>query len=309
MAPYTLPSNAVWFVTGCSTGIGYALCEYLTTNTTSRVVATARNPTALNSLPTGPNITKLALDVTSDVSIQAALAVILEKYGRIDVVVNNAGFGIRGDTETTELSHARAVMDANFWGAARITQLVLPILREQNPKTGAIGGLIIQVTSMGGRVAFPANTFYHASKFALEGFTEGLSKEVSPDWNIRFLCVEPGGVKTNYVETSTPKFDGKERHPAYTDPNLPTNLLFKYLGAPEAMANFAEPGKLAEVLVKYVEEGGEMPLRLPLGMDAWGSLMEGAEANLKDLEKVKEVAVSISDRGEEQLKSIKFLKR
>ncbi|OAG10476.1 short-chain dehydrogenase [Paraphaeosphaeria sporulosa] len=306
MTPYNLPADAVWFVTGCSSGIGYALCEYLIKHTSSRVVATARKPTTLACLPDGPNILKLALDVTSDASIQTALNSTLSRFARIDVVVNNAGYGVMGDTESMDLPRARGVMDTNFWGAVRVTQLSLPILREENIKTGRRGGLVMQITSMGGRVAFAGTTFYHASKFALEGFTEGLSKELPTEWDIHFLCVEPGGVKSKYAETGMSTFDEANRLEVYKDPNMPTNQLLKYIESPGAAKNWAEPERVAEVLYGYVKKGGEMPLRLPLGSDAWGLLKAAAESNAKELEVL--MGVSCSTSGKEQLESLDFLK-
>jgi NAD(P)-dependent dehydrogenase (short-subunit alcohol dehydrogenase family) len=306
MALYTLPADAVWLITGCSSGIGYALCEHLAKHTTSRVVATARNPTTLASLPDGPNILKLALDVISDKSISAALEETLTRFTRIDVVVNNAGYGIIGDTETMDIAEARGVMDANFWGAVRVTQLSLPILRSTNAETGAKGGLVVQISSMAGRVAFAGSTFYHASKFALEGFTEGVAKEMPKDWNIHFLCVEPGGVKTKWAETSTRAFDAEKRLEVYKDPEMQTNLLLKYKDDPVATKNWAEPEKMAEVLYTFLKKGGEMPLRLPLGSDAWGLLKAAVETEAKVLDGLRGVSCSMS--GEEQLKSLGFLK-
>jgi len=305
MAPYTLPKNAVWFITGCSSGIGYSLAEYLITKTPSRVVATARKPSTLSSLPDGPNILKLALDVTSEASIQAALSATLDKFSRIDVLVNNAGYGTFGDTETADLASARNVMDTNFWGAVRLSQLALPVMRDTNKASGTQGGLIMQVTSMGGRVAVAGNSFYHASKFALEGFTESLAKEMAPDWNIKFLIVEPGGVKTKYADTTLTSFTSETRLDVYKDPALPINQLLNYLETPGANANWAEPEKLAEVLYAYVEKGGEMQLRLPLGSDAWTFQKVAYESWLKELENVKEVSCSTST--EEQVKSVEFL--
>jgi short-subunit dehydrogenase len=178
-------------------------------------------------------------------------------------VVNNAGYGLMSDSETMSLSLARSLMETNFWGAVRITQLCLPILRSQN------AGLVMQITSMGGRVAVAGSTFYHASKFALEGFTEGLANGLPADWDIHFLCVEPGGVKSKYAERVVSTFDSEERLDVYKDPNMPTNQLLEYIGTPGASENWAEPERVAEVLYGYVKTGGEMPLRLPLGSDAW----------------------------------------
>jgi NAD(P)-dependent dehydrogenase (short-subunit alcohol dehydrogenase family) len=307
MAPYTLPPNAVWFITGCSSGIGHALCAHLATKTDSRVVATARNLSTLSTLPSGPNILKLSLDVTSEISIQDALVTALQHFSRIDIVVNNAGYGLMRDTETMDLSKARKMMDANFWGVVRITQLALPIFRESNADTGSKGGLVIQITSMGGRLAFAGNAFYHASKFALEGFTESLANEVPEEWGIHFLCVEPGGVKTKYAETSTEGFEAEKRHHAYKDPTLPTNVLLKYKESPQATANWAEPEKVAEVMYGYVERGGEMGLRLPLGSDSWGMQKRAMEEGIGELERLKEVSCSTS--GQDQLSSIDFLRK
>lgn len=210
-----------------------------------------------------------------------------------------------GDTETMPISQARNVMETNFWGAVRTTQLSLPILRETNAKTGAKGGLIMQISSMGGRVAFAGAAFYHASKFALEGFTEGLAKETPADWNVHFLCVEPGGVRSEYVKTSMSAFDGAGRLDVYRGPDMPTNQLLKYVGRPGVAENWAAPERVAEVLYAYVKNGGEMALRLPLGSDAWGLLKAAAESDVKSLEGLK--GVSCSTSGEEQLDSIGFL--
>lgn len=309
MAPYNLPTDAVWFITGCSSGIGLSLATYLATSTSSRVVATARKPSTLSSLPDNDKVLKLALDVTSEDSIQAALASAVSKFGRIDIVVNNAGYNILAEAETVDPSAARTLLDTNFWGAVRITQLVLPIMRDQNSQTGQKGGVILQITSLGGRLAFAGNSFYHASKFALEGFTEAIAKEMMPDWNIHFSCIEPGGVKTNYAHASVASDAAKAgaQHPAYSDPNSPTNLLRKYHENPKAMENWADAEKVVEVLYEVVKKG-EIPARVPLGADSWGLQRKGLVAGLERLDAVRDVAMSTSKNGEEQLKSIEFLK-
>jgi NADP-dependent 3-hydroxy acid dehydrogenase YdfG len=306
MAHYTLPSSGVWFITGCSSGLGYTLCQYLATHTQHRVVATARNPTSLNSLPDGPNILKLTLDVTSEVSIHAAIAATLAKWHRIDIAVNNAGYGMHAHTELVSPDSVRQLMDTNFWSAVRITQLVLPIMRDENPKTGPRGGLFLQMSSAGGRQAFPGGAFYHASKFAMEGFTEAVSKEMPEEWDIHFMLIEPGGVKTKYAETSTKRAEEAEtQHPAYTDPKLPANVLKAYIQNPEATKNWAEVERVVEVLYGFVERGGELPLRLPLGSDSWMMQMKGAEASLEALGALKDISCSTS--SEQQMKSIDFL--
>lgn len=315
--PYALPSSAVWFITGCSSGIGHTLSTYLLQNTPHRVIATARDPTSLSSLPTSPNVLKLALDVTSEASVAAALAATLKTYGRIDVLVNNAGYGMHAHTELVALPAAQALMATNFWGAVRLTQLVLPIMRDTNALDGGSrGGLVLQVSSVGGRLAFPGGAFYHASKFALEGFTEAISKEMPDAWGIHFLLLEPGGVQTQYAETSTRMAAAAETSSddrvqnasssVYADASLPANVLRAYVANPEARRAWADVNRVVEVLYGVVAKGGELPLRLPLGSDAHGMMVQGAETVLKDLEAWK--GVSCSTSGGEQLDSVKFLK-
>src|SRR3954464_501602 len=123
MAPYTQPADAVWFITGCSSGIGLTLATYLLTHTSCRVVATARKPSTLESLPISDKLLKLALDVTSEESIQTALKATISNFNRIDVLVNNAGYNILAEAETVSPSSAHTLMETNFWGAVRLTQL------------------------------------------------------------------------------------------------------------------------------------------------------------------------------------------
>ncbi|KAF2271139.1 short-chain dehydrogenase [Lojkania enalia] len=311
MSPYNLPPDAVWFITGCSSGIGQALCTYLLTSTQCRVVATARDPKTLSRLPESPNLLKLPLDVTCDSAIEAALTSTRHHWARIDVVVNNAGHGLMTDTETADLDAAYRLLDTNFWSAVRITQRTLPILRDENGKTGPRGGVVVQMSSLGGRLAFAGNAFYHASKFALEGFTEAISKEVAEEWGVHFVLVEPGGVRTGYADTSTSSMiagDGT-RHPAYRDPRLATNRMLEYKRSAEGTKNWAEAEMVAAAIYRVVSEGvgdqGEIPLRVPLGSDSWGMLKGATETTLEELERVK--GVSLSTSGEVQMKSVEFL--
>jgi NAD(P)-dependent dehydrogenase (short-subunit alcohol dehydrogenase family) len=299
-------------VTGCSSGIGAALCTYIATQTTNRIVATARNPSKLSYLPTSPNVLKVALDVTSPASIQAALSTTLSEFKRIDVFVNNAGYCIMGDAEGYTDASARAQLETNFWGSVSLTKAALPILRDENPKSGQRGGVIVQVSSMGGRMGAAGHVFYNASKWALEGYTEAFADELDEDWNVHFCIVEPGGVKTEYAGSS---MQFEKRHPAYADPKLKTNVILGYLSNPEAMKNFAEASAVAEAMYRAVKNGvegtnggkGGIPFRLPLGADSWAIQKMVFERDLKELETLKEISYSTS--GEEQLKSLSFLKK
>ncbi len=185
-----LPSRLIaeeFPVTGCSSGLGKAIAQHAY-QTGCSVIATARKPETLSYLPNDENVLKLALDVTSKDQIDHVLKTAIDRFGRLDVVVNNAAYGLTGDTEVIPDTDARAQFETNFWGPVNITKAVLPILREINPPRK--GGLIMQISSVGGRVCFPGGAFYHASKFALEAFTDTVAKEMHPDWNVKFTIIE-----------------------------------------------------------------------------------------------------------------------
>ena len=124
------------------------------------MVATARKTSSLSYLEDGPNVLKIQLDVTSPADIARVVAAAVEKFGRIDVLINNAGYGLMGDFEAIPDEHARKEFETNFWGPMNLTREVLRVFREVNPK--GQGGTIVQVSSMGGYMGFPGNTFYHA---------------------------------------------------------------------------------------------------------------------------------------------------
>ncbi|KAE9371997.1 NAD(P)-binding protein [Stipitochalara longipes BDJ] len=296
----SIPENAVWLITGCSSGLGQSLSTLLEESKSYCVVATARRLSALSYLPSSPNVLKLELDVTSQASIDAAVAAAVEKFGRINVLVNNAGYGLMGDAEGMSDAEAREIMDTNFWGAVNMTKAVLPVFRDVN--LAGEGGVVVMVSSMGGFIGFPGSTYYHASKFAMEGFTESVSKEMLPEWNIRFLILEPGGVKTGYA--SGMRYS--KRHPAYLDPRGPTNQLIAYIQTPGVQDAWGEAELVVKALVKVVASG-DIPFRLPMGSDAWG-LMKAEVQNIdKELEKWKLVSESSSSR--EQMQSVEFLKK
>ncbi|KAI0145411.1 short-chain dehydrogenase [Xylariaceae sp. FL1272] len=302
--PYHLPQNAVWFITGCSSGIGQSLSQFLAESASNRVVATARNISSLKTIPDTDRVLKLQLDVTSQQSIDDALAATLDKFSRIDIVVNNAGYTLAGDTEAAGDAEARAVMDTNFWGMVDVTKKSLGIMREINPKSGQQGGVIVNISSMGGWTGFPGHAFYHASKFAMEGFTEAVAKELPSDWNIHLTNMEPGGVKTNYATTSLKPM--AKRHPAYDQPNFPTNVLMGYLQSEQGRAMWAEPRDIAAAIYRVVSQGERIPIRVPLGPDAWGMIAKDLEDTKADLEDVKSISLSVGD--EKQLDTLEFLK-
>ncbi|KAI0804361.1 short-chain dehydrogenase [Xylaria sp. FL0064] len=302
--PYRLPSDAVWFITGCSSGIGQALAQ-LVAQTSGRVVATARKASALSDIPTQENVLKLELDVTSTSSIDAALQATLERFGRIDILVNNAGYTLAGVTEAAGDAESRAVFDTNFWGMVDVSKRALRIMREENPKTGQQGGVILNVSSMGGFTGYPGQAFYHASKFAMEGWTESVAKEVPSSWNIHLCNLEPGGVKTNYATSSMKRIAND--HPAYADPSYPANQLLNHLASEQGRALWAEARALAAAIYQIVSRGQRIPIRVPLGPDAWGMIARDVDGVKKDLDDVKDISMAVGDP--KQMDAIKFLQK
>ncbi len=188
-----LDKDAVWFITGCSTGFGRALAERVAARGW-RAIVTARDRARVADLASD-TVLALALDVTDQGQIHAAVAAALERFGRIDVLVNNAGYGYQASIEEGEDGEIRAQFDANVFGLFALTRAVLPTMRAQS------GGHVINVTSVAGLVGFPGSGYYAASKHAVEGFTDSLAAEGAP-LGIRATCVEPGPFRTDWAGRS-----------------------------------------------------------------------------------------------------------
>ncbi|WP_076260154.1 oxidoreductase [Intrasporangium flavum] len=182
-------TNAVALVTGASSGIGAATARELAA-AGHTVYAAARRTERMQDLAV-LGIHVLALDVTDDASMQDAVATVVAEQGRIDVLVNNAGYGSYGAVEDVPMQEARAQMEVNVFGAARLIQLVLPHMRAQR------SGTVVNVTSMGGKITTPLGAWYHATKFALEALSDCLRLEVAP-FGIDVVVIEPGGIRTEW---------------------------------------------------------------------------------------------------------------
>lgn len=187
----TFGEGRTWLVTGASRGLGRAFTEAALSRG-DRVVATARNVSTLDDLdPAAGQLLTLSLDVTDAESVHAAVAAAADRFGGLDIVVNNAGHGTTGAVEEVPESAFRAAMDVNFFGTLAVTQAVLPRLRAQGH------GHIVQITSMGGLVALPMAGAYVASKWALEALSESLAQEVA-DFGIHVTMVEPTAFATSW---------------------------------------------------------------------------------------------------------------
>lgn len=269
MADAATQDKPVWFITGCSTGFGRELAKILL-NRGYRVVATARDQAKIADLVAGHQRTGLALklDVDQPADIEAAVAAARAQFGRIDVLVNNAGYGYLAAVEEGDDADVRAMFDTNFFGLAAMTRAVLPIMRAQ--KSGAI----VNVSSMGGFIGFPGSGYYAATKFAVEGLSESLSKEVGP-FGIKVIIVEPGPFRTDWAGRSlkTPK----KPIDAYAETAIARRKQIQsYSGAQPG-----DPVRAAEAIIATVERD-EPPLRLPLGSFAYEAMGAEIEALRKE---------------------------
>jgi NAD(P)-dependent dehydrogenase (short-subunit alcohol dehydrogenase family) len=266
----------VWLITGASSGFGRAIAEAALV-AGDVVVAAARRPEAMaDLLESAPDrITALKLDVTDADRIEAAVAEVLDRHGRVDVLVNNAGRGVIGAVEETTNDELRDLMNLHFFGPAALTRAVLPHMRERG------SGAIVQMSSMGGRFTFPGAGAYSATKFALEGWSEALAKEVDR-FGIRVLIVEPGAFRTSFngagaLQISTPIA-------AYDELIGPVRAGM----ADDDGAQPGDPAKAAAAILQALD-APEPPLRLALGNDAVDSIsdtLDGAKAELAAWERV-----------------------
>jgi NAD(P)-dependent dehydrogenase (short-subunit alcohol dehydrogenase family) len=201
-------TSKVWFITGTSKGFGRVWAEAALARG-DRVAATARDIKTLQPIAEryGGQVAAITLDVTDKAAVGAAVSETIKRFGRIDVAVNNAGYGLFGTIEEVSEAEARAQIETNFFGALWVSQAVLPQMRAQN------SGHIIQVSSIGGVNAFPTIGLYHASKWGLEGFSQSLAGEVA-GFGIKVTIVEPGGYATEWGgpsakhATPIPAYDG-----------------------------------------------------------------------------------------------------
>jgi NAD(P)-dependent dehydrogenase (short-subunit alcohol dehydrogenase family) len=221
-----------------------------------RLVATARDPRQLEDLvkKSGERVRVAPLDVTDETAAHAAVQVAVDAYGRLDVVVNNAGYGDVAPFEQLSSERFKAVMDTNFYGVVYVTRAALPIMRKQK------SGSILQISSVGGRLALPGSTAYHAAKWAVGGFTESLAQEVAP-FDVKVCALEPGGMRTNWGARAHK--DLPELLPDY-EPSVGALIktLETYWGH-----ETGDPARVAQVILQLATKE-QLPAHLLLGSDA-----------------------------------------
>ena len=278
-------SNRIWFITGASRGFGRSFAQAALA-VGDRVAATARDTSTLDDLVSehGDAVLPIELDLTDHDSAFAAVRYAHERLGRLDVVVNNAGYGTSGAIEEFTEEQARRQIEVNLFGALWVTQAALPFLREQR------SGWIVQVSSIGGLAAFPLTGIYHASKWGLEGFSETLRLEVEP-FGIKVLMVEPSGFRTDWAGSSMERTEPIE---AYQQ----IDVIAQRRAAQQEENNGSQAGnpELAAKALLDTLDRDDPPFRLLLGNVAYDVAIDRYETRLKEFRAGEQVARGADDR-------------
>ncbi len=234
-------SKKVVLVTGASSGIGRETALFLT-KYNYKVYGVARRTDKLQEL-SELGITTLPMDVTDDLSVKNAIGEIIKREGTIDVLVNNAGYGEYGAIEDVPIEDARYQMEVNVFGLARITQLVLPYMRKQK------SGSIVNISSVGGKLANPMGGWYHASKFAVEALSDSLRLEVK-QFGINVIVIEPGGIKSEWGGIAFGKMLEASKNSVYA---AYAHKMYNFIQSMEQKGGAPEPIVIAELVKKAIE--------------------------------------------------------
>lgn len=273
----TLPDRPVWFITGCSTGFGRDLAR-LTAERGWPTVVTARDISRVADLAEGhPDVLPLALDVTDAAQVAEAVRAATERFGRIDVLVNNAGYGYQASIEEAEDKEIRAQFEANVFGLFAMTRAVLPGMRERR------AGHIINITSVAGLIGFPGSGYYAASKHAVEGFSDALSAEVMP-LGIHVTCVEPGPFRTDWAGRSLKQTPS--RLPDYAD-----TVAARMKSTSENSGTQAgDPVRAGEAMIRLTQDS-EPPARIVLGKWGYDAVLKAMTERVAQIERLRETSV------------------
>jgi NADP-dependent 3-hydroxy acid dehydrogenase YdfG len=272
-------TDKVWLITGSSTGLGRALAQAVLERG-YHLVATARQPEQLKELSDRypDRVTTIALDVTNAQSIQQAVEAALNAYNRIDVLVNNAGYGTVGAIEEVNDDDIRRQFDTNLFGAINVTRAILPTLREQR------SGHILNISSANGISAFAGVGIYSATKFALEAISEALAQEVKP-LGIKVTIIEPGSSRTNFSSRALSTLSHQINDYAQTSGKIVQRLQERDGKQPN------DPVKAAAAMIQVVESDNP-PLRLALGEDSVNLITQKLESMKAELEAWKDVSMN-----------------
>ena len=272
-------NTPVWFITGCSTGLGRALAQLILWRGW-RVVITARDVSTVADIVAGAEYRALALtlDVTKSADITAAVVAAREKFGRIDVLVNNAGYGYQATAEEGVEAEIRAQFDANVFGLFAMTRAVLPLMREQR------SGNIINISSVAGLIGFPGSGYYAASKHAVEGWSDSLRAELAP-LGIGVTCVEPGPFRTDWAGRSLRQTPNEIADYADT--------AGKHLVGTRQMSGTqaGDPVRAGEAMIA-IARNADAPRHLVLGGWGYYTVVERLEQVKQEVESLRELSLS-----------------
>jgi len=278
MSHERMATNQVWLITGSSRGLGRALAEAVL-GAGHRLIATARNPEQLSDLVARypDRIRAVALDVTSATAALEAVAAAKATFGRLDVLVNNAGYGDVRPIEDTSLAEFRAQIETNLFGVINVTKAAIPVMREQG------SGHILQLSSVGGRIGPLGRGPYAAAKWGVEGFSEVLAKEVGP-LGVKVTIIEPGGFRTDFAGSSTTIYEGRPEYDATVGKTARFQREF----------NGKQPGDPAKAAAAmlHIASLAEPPLRLILGSDAFRAIESNDVAKLESDRSWRDLSVS-----------------
>jgi NAD(P)-dependent dehydrogenase (short-subunit alcohol dehydrogenase family) len=275
-----------WFITGASRGIGLGIAR-AALEAGDQVVATARKPEQVEAGLAGlggDRLLALKLDVTDQASIGAAVEAALGRFGRIDVLVNNAGYGQLGVFEQQSVAAINRQFATNFFGTLEVTRAVLPMMRAQR------SGHIFTVSSVGGLVGAEGGSMYSATKFALEGWSEGISFELKL-FGIRTTLIEPGFFRTDFLDTSSVSY-GDIAIPDYADYSARFKAMLDGINHNQA----GDPNKLGKVVVSLAASD-DPPVRFAAGSDAYGVITDRAAKDRALADKWRELSVSTDIAG------------
>ncbi len=285
--------SKVWLVTGSASGLGRNIADAVLASG-DRLVATARDPGRLEDLAAkyGDRVRTAPLDVADEGAANAAVQAAVVAFGRLDVVVNNAGYGDVAPFEQLTPERFRAVIDTNFYGVVNVTRAVLPIMRRQK------SGYILQISSVGGRLAVPGSTPYHAAKWAVGGFTESLAREVA-SFGVKVCALEPGGMRTNWGTRAH-----KDMPDLLPDYQPSVGAVVKALESLWGHEN-SDPAKVAQVIIRLAA-CDHLPAHLLLGSDAVRYAGEAEAARAADAEKWRAISISTDVNASNAMPALQF---
>ena len=285
--------SKVWLVTGSASGLGREIAQAVLASG-DRLLATARDPQRLNDLVEryGKQVSTASLDVADEAAAKIAVAKAVDAFGRLDVLVNNAGYGDTAPFEQSSSERFRALIETNFFGVVSMTRAAIPIMRKQR------SGCILQISSVGGRLATPGGAAYHAAKWAVGGFTEAIALEVAA-FGLKVCALEPGGMRTNWGNRANA--DVPILLPEY-EPSVGALVksLETYWGH-----ETSDPARVAQVILQLASRE-QLPAHLLLGSDAVQYARLAEVKRESDAQAWFDVSVSTDAEGVQEHPALRF---